>query len=233
MTDLTVIIPVYYENVEVVERLYHEVLATGATPLVVDDGDTMKLSISKLTYTPHQGYGYAIKEGIKAAKTDIICTMDGDGQHSIVDVKKIYTTFKLLTQGAMVVGQRWDLKEGPLRRIGRKALNLLASLLANHYLVDLNSGLRVFRRDLAMAYISILCDRFSFTTSLSMSVITDKYKVAYFPIDVMPRTHGSSKVRVIQDGLVTLYYILRIGIAIRTRRLRQWLRPVTNLILRR
>lgn len=228
MKDVTVVIPVYKEDSVIVTKTYQDLKSMGANVIVVEDGSTMDLppTVNTLRYVPNMGYGYALKRGIEKADTAFIITMDGDGQHTADDVRKIYTMFKLVTNCDMVVGCRWNLNEKPLRWIGRKILNFIASLLARHYLIDLNSGMRMFKRETAMGYMPILCDTFSFTTSLTMSMVTDGHKIAWFPIDVQPRAHGKSHVRVVQDGLITLWFILWIGFALRTRKARKWLRSL-------
>lgn len=223
MNDLSIVIPVYKEDPETVENIYRELKKAGAEVIVVDDGSGMDLDIPHVTYFENVGYGYAIKMGIDKATRPLILTMDGDGQHTVSDALKLYKAFKLAGDFDMVVGMRHDLKEKSHRSIGRKVLNFIASLIANHYLIDLNSGMRIFKRDLAINYKAITCDTFSFTTSLSMALITDGYKAFYFPINVQQRTIGKSHVKVVKDGLVTLYYIVWVGLALRTRKFRAWL----------
>lgn len=233
MTDLSVVIPCYNENEEIVTTLYTELTAQGIEVIVVDDGDTMDLSFPHVSHSPNMGYGYAIKRGINNTTRDIICVIDGDAQHLVSDVVKLYQVYKLIDDCKMVVGARWNLKEQPLRWVARKFLNFIASLIANHYLIDLNSGMRIFDRKTVENYFPILCDTFSFTTSLSMAMVTDKHKMAYFPINVQPRAYGKSRVRLFQDGLVTLYYIVWVGLALRTRGVRSWIRknPITRVLL--
>ena len=230
LDGLSVTIPCYKEDNELVINLATSLMAKGAEVIVVDDGGFMDLpmTIGTIRHQPNMGYGYAIKRGIKASKNDIVCVIDGDGQHLVTDVVKLYKTYQMIDDCKMVVGARWNLKEKPIRWFARKCLNFLASLIASHYLVDLNSGMRVFNRDVVLGYEPILCDTFSFTTSLTMAMVTDKHKIAYFPIDVQPRTFGKSRVRLLQDGLVTLYYIIYVGLALRTRGTRAWLRSITG-----
>lgn len=225
MTDLSIIIPVHKESRTVVEELYHKLKALGAEVIIVDDGSSMDLTIPHMTYYPHMGYGYAIKVGLKGATRHIAMTIDGDGQHTIKDVSQLYAVYKML-DCKMIVGQRWNLEEKPLRWLGRKVLNFIASCIAGHYLVDLNSGMRIFDRQMAIGYSPILCDTFSFTTSMTMAVVTDKHKISYIPINVQPRQFGKSHVKVVKDGFITLYYIVWIGVALRTRGLRKWLRSL-------
>src|SRR3990167_2575379 len=228
MNNVSVVIPVYNENPAIVTKTYSELVMMGAEVIVVDDGSHMDFpdEVNVITYIGNMGYGYAIKTGIKKATRPYILTMDGDGQHTSSDAQKLSQVFNLIDDCSMVVGTRWNLKESWYRWVGRKVINLVASLWARHYLQDLNSGMRIFRRDLAISYESILCDPFSYTTSLTMRIVTDGYKVAYFPIDVKPRVYGKSKVKLLSDGLVTVWYIFWIGFALNTRRIRTWIRHI-------
>jgi len=228
LDGLSVTIPCYKEDNQLVTTLATSLMEKGAEVIVVDDGGFMDLpmTIGTIRHQPNMGYGYAIKKGIKASKNDIVAVIDGDGQHLVSDVVKLYKTYQMIDDCKMVVGARWNLKERPIRWIARKILNFIASCIAGHYLVDLNSGMRVFNRDVVLGYSPILCDTFSFTTSLSMSMVTDGHKIAYFPIDVKPRTYGKSRVKLFQDGLVTIYYIVWVGFALKTRKVRAWLRSL-------
>lgn len=228
MKDLAVVIPVYKESNAIVTKLYRQLTLLGCQVIVVDDGSTMDLEFPYYTYPSNRGYGYAIKHGIKQATKPLILTMDGDGEHRVEDVEKLYQVFNLITDCAMLVGCRWNKTESPIRWIGRKAINFLATLWSRHLLVDLNSGMRMFKRELAMGYAPILCDTFSFTTSLTMAMVTDNHKVAWFPIDTNPRAYGKSHVKLVRDAIVTIRYIFYIGFALRTRRLRSWIRSIAG-----
>ena len=230
INDVTVIMPCYNENLASVIKTYSLLGMSGFKVIIVDDGSHMDFpdEMNVISYPANMGYGYAIKQGIKAADTPYIITCDADGQHRVEDVEKLYKVFKMIDDCSMLVGCRWNIKEQPIRWIARKVINLIGSLWAKHYLIDLNSGLRMFKRQLALDYFPILCDTFSFTTSLTMSLVTDGHKIAWFPIDVQPRNFGRSKVKLIKDGLVTMWYIFYIGFALRTRGIRAWLRRSTG-----
>jgi len=224
MNDLTVVIPVLNEDPKTVYDLYQNLTLSGAEVIVVEDGGNTEYLCPTVGYPANMGYGYAIKYGISKSTRPTVLVCDGDGQHTFSDAQKLYTVFKLGEDFEMVVGQRYNLVEKPIRWFARKCLNFLASLIAGHYLVDLNSGMRIFRKDLALGYKDILCDTFSFTTSFSMAVVTDKHKIMYFPINVQQRKFGKSRVKLFRDGLITLYYIIWVGMALRTRRIRACIR---------
>lgn len=194
--------------------------------LVVDDGSTVPLKCADIRHAQSQGYGAALKAGILAAKSNTIVTLDGDGQHSAIDAFRVLDAFLYLQPLEMLIGDR-RVKERSLKRfLGRKALNMLASLFAWRWISDLNSGLRAFHRQSALSYNQILCNSFSFTTSFTMSVLTDDLAVDWIPIKVVPRPRGQSHVHVLKDGWITLKYIVWIGMALRTRTLRNRFRPL-------
>ena len=229
-SDVTCVIPVYNEEVSNVTKLHSELKSIGFKVIVVDDGSNMDLpdEVNVVTYPANIGYGYAIKQGINASDTPIVMTLDGDLQHTSSDAKKLFEVYAIAEDVKMVVGQRWNLNEKPLRWIGRKILNFIASCISGHYLSDLNSGMRIFDAKLAKGYSPILCDTFSFTTSFTMAMVTDNHKMMYFPINVQPRASGKSHVKVVKDGLVTVYYIVWVGLALRTRKLRAWIRSLVG-----
>ena len=234
--SFSIIVPVKDEAPEVLTKLLQETYTTfkGAVDLtIVDDGSKVPCPVASFRHEVSRGYGRAIKTGIENVDSDWIVTMDGDGQHRLRDVQRLVEFVKDFPEVDMAVGDRRIVEKSALRYWGRKGLNWLASLFAHRFIPDLNSGLRIFRRDIFITYDSIICDKFSFTTSLTLAMLADKRKVDYLPIRVLDRPDGKSKVNVIWDGWRTLKYILVIGIAFNTRGIRRLLRPVTRILLGR
>jgi glycosyltransferase involved in cell wall biosynthesis len=219
---ITLVIPVKDEAREVVADVVFTAQAHGWRVLVVDDGSIVPCKLASIRFETSRGYGAAIKAGVRASKTDFVATMDGDGQHTAWDVKRL-EDFLVYFKPDMVIGDR-RLKEHGVRLWGRKVLNWTASVFARKWINDLNSGMRIFRRSIALGYEPILSDRFSFTTSITLSMLEDGYYVDWLPIKVWPRQSGQSRVKLWQDGLRTLWLILYIGLALRTRKVRGWLR---------
>lgn len=226
MQDLSIIIPCYQENHLQLNHLRSELIRLGAEVIVVDDGSQDPFPYS-IKHGTNYGYGAALMTGIKNAFRKYVMTIDGDGQHTISEVKKMYDYWKS-SNFDMIVGVRSIKGEVWYRTMGRRFLNGIAEMITEKKLPDLNSGMRIFKRDVCIGYHPILCKRFSFTTSITMCMMMDGYKVDWMPINVMKRNFGKSHVNVIKDGIVTLYYILRLGFALRTRKLRAWLRTVLS-----
>ena len=64
------------------------------------------------------------------------------------------------------------------------------------------------RRDLVLRFANILPDGFSFTTTITLAMISAGFRVKYITIDYLKRS-GSSKIRPIADTLNFLKLIVR------------------------
>ena len=117
---------------------------------------------------------------------------DADGTYP---ADEISTLLAKLDAADMVVGARTgaEVHIPAIRRPAKKFLGWLAGCIAGQAIPDLNSGLRAFRRESVKQYFSILSNRFSFTTTVTLALLADDYLVAYHPINYYRRV-GRSKV---------------------------------------
>jgi hypothetical protein len=81
-----------------------------------------------------------------------------------------------------------------IRRPAKWVLNRTAGILAGHRITDLNSGLRLFRREALEQFIPLLPDAFSFTTTITLCMLSSGMRVAYLPI-VYGKRVGHSKMK--------------------------------------
>jgi len=98
-----------------------------------------------------------------------------------------------------------------LRRVPKWFLKRFAEWLVRDRIPDLNSGLRVFRRSVAERFTAYLPDTFSFTTTITLAMLTNGYEIHYEPIDYRRRV-GRSKIKPIRDTLRIAQLILRTGL---------------------
>ncbi|MGC9336472.1 MAG: glycosyltransferase family 2 protein, partial [Anaerolineae bacterium] len=73
---------------------------------------------------------------------------------------------------------------------------------------DLNSGLRAFKRSIALRFFRLLPSGFSFTTTITLAMLTNDYNVLYIPADYYPRK-GHSKIRPIRDTISFFSLVVR------------------------
>jgi hypothetical protein len=109
----------------------------------------------------------------------------------------------------MVVGQRTGLHSPLWRMPGKWLLWAMANYLSRCPIPDLNSGLRIIRRDVALKYLHLCPAGFSLSTTITMALLNRGYGVAYVPIEVHKRV-GKSRVCV-KTGLDTIILVLRLA----------------------
>ena len=183
--------------------------------IVVDDGSTdntakkvQEKGYVKLIQHPYnKGYGAAIKTGIKNAIHDLILIIDGDGSYP---VKAIPELLKEADKYDMVVGARTgeEVKIQLYRKPAKWVLSKLANYLSGTKIPDLNSGMRIFKKEDAMKFFNILPSGFSFTTTLTLAYLSNDYTVKYVPIDYYERA-GKSKIKPFRDGFNFIMLIVR------------------------
>ena len=202
--SVSIVIPAYNEEAAVAESVkeLRSLLAEtniDAEIIVVDDGSkdrtahkAKQAGARVIQHRSNRGYGASLKTGIIAASNDTIAITDADGTYPAVYLPDLLAE---LEHSDMVVGSRTgaDVNIPLSRKPAKWFLRVMANYVSATKIPDLNSGLRVFRRDVAMQYFAILSDQFSFTTTITLAMLCDKYAVSYLPIDYRKR-QGKSKI---------------------------------------
>ncbi|MGB3694518.1 MAG: glycosyltransferase family 2 protein [Spirulinaceae cyanobacterium] len=166
--------------------------------------------IRVIEHRVNRGYGAALKTGIRNAKYDWIVITDADGTYPNERIPQLVA----LTQKAdMVVGSRTgaNVNYSNLRKIPKWFLVRFAQWITDTKIPDLNSGLRVFSKSVVQEFIKILPDTFSFTTTITVAMLTNGYVVHYEPVDFHHRK-GKSKIKPIRDTLRFVQLIMRTGL---------------------
>jgi glycosyltransferase involved in cell wall biosynthesis len=188
--------------------------------VIVDDGSPDRTAEAAeatgarvVSHRQNRGYGEALKTGIRHAGFERIAIIDADGSYPADEIPRLA---QKLADAEMVVGARVGSKaQIPLvRRPAKWLLTWLASYLTGTKIPDLNSGLRLFRRALAIEFFSLLPSGFSFTTTITLAALNSGYLVEFVPIDYFKRT-GRSKIRPIQDTFNFFMLVLRLTLIFR------------------
>ncbi len=186
---------------------WHEVL-------VIDDGSTdgtgaaAEAAGARVVKHPYnKGNGAAVKSAIRAASSEWLAIVDGDGQHRADDVGRLVAR---LGEYDLVIGARSaDSQATAGRRIGNALLNWLASYLTERPIPDLTSGFRAARRSCLLEFIHLLPNGFSTPTTTTLAFIKAGYNVAFEPVGALPRI-GTSKIRLVSDGAKFLLILLKV-----------------------
>jgi hypothetical protein len=76
------------------------------------------------------------------------------------------------------------------------------------YGAKFNSGLRLMTKDVVDKFVHIFPDGFSFTSTITLALLTNGYAVEYVSIDYFQR-QGKSKIKPVQDTLNFIQLIIR------------------------
>lgn len=205
MKDISVVIPVFneggaisltlkrlFETIEQLKHLSFEIIVVNDSS--TDGTSSILLDFKKITVlnNPYNlGYGASLKRGIREAKGKWIFIVDADGTYPIDSLPQLTAH---MNEYDMVVGARTTAtnEDQSSRRPAKAFLNWVASYLADMRIPDLNSGMRLFKKDLCLEFWSFYPQRFSFTSTITMAFVKSGYTIKYVPIDYFRRSGRSS-----------------------------------------
>jgi glycosyltransferase involved in cell wall biosynthesis len=224
--SVSVVIPAYNEaaavgsTLEQVQAVMQKASLQGEI-IVVDDGSTDGTAdvvlrypgVRLITHPQNRGYGAALKTGIRQAGHDIVAILDADGTYPCDMVPCLVAE---IGSYDMVVGARTgeEVHVPFVRRPAKWALNWLANYLSGQDILDLNSGMRAFKRKVAERFFRLLPSGFSFTTTLTLALLTNDYNVAYIPVNYYRRI-GRSKIQPVQDTVAFFSLVVRMILSFR------------------
>jgi len=206
--SLSVIIPAYNEEdalrieLPLVVKFCNE---QGYELIVVNDGSKdatidvcsafeKEPCFTLVSHKVNKGYGAAIKSGIRNAQTDLVITIDADGQHTLEDVVRLHTKLEE-TYADMVVGSRNGQRSASFYRgLGKKLIRMTAKFLVEVPIKDLNSGMKIYRTDLAKKYIKFCPDSMPYSDIIGLVFVHLRHRVVEEPITIKQRIAGTSTI---------------------------------------
>ena len=146
----------------------------------------------------NRGYGFSIKKGVNQSKNDSIAIIDLDRTYKISDLNNISHEFINIhrLQYDLIIGQRKiDITNtSRLKIIGKAIVNKITNFCFNEKIDDYNSGLRVFNKNKFIKHSHMMSNRFSLTTSMTITFLNENYELKFHKIKYEERL-GVSKLR--------------------------------------
>jgi len=221
---LSVVIPVYNEQATI-EAIVGRVRAVGLADeiIVVDDGSTdgtreilaqMGAADPELRIVLHgrnQGKGAAVRTGIQAARAELVLIQDADLEY---DPREYPALLAPILEGKAdaVFGSRFL---GGARRptmfwhmVANKMLTLMTNVLYNSILSDMETGYKVFRREVILA-IPLRARRFDFEPEVTAKLLKRGVRVYEVPISFNPRDYSEGKKIGLKDAFAAIWALLR------------------------
>jgi glycosyltransferase involved in cell wall biosynthesis len=219
---LSVVIPVYNE-IDNITEILKRVQATAASEIiVVDDGSVdgsrqiltglkRRRGLTVLLHERNQGKGAAVRTGIRAATGDVILIQDADLEYHPRDYPVL---LQPIVDGVadVVYGSRF--MGGPRRAvmfwhmIANQLLTLMTNVLYNTILTDMETGYKVFRREV-VADMVLRSRGFEFEPEFTAKVLKRRYRIFEVPISFNPRDYSQGKKIQLHDAFVAVWTLLR------------------------
>ena len=219
--DVTVVLPCYNERDHIeleVKRIRAALEAAGMSHelICVDDGSTDGTrevlqgipGVRTILLPRNQGSGTARRIGTQAAAGRVVVWTDADMTYPNERIPELVG--ELDDAYDQVVGaRRTEAGTYKLFRVPAKwAIRKLAAYLTNTEIPDLNSGLRAFKRSVALPYLRLLPPGFSCVTTITLAFLSNGHQIKYVPIDYFKRA-GRSKFHPFKDAYNYIIQVLR------------------------
>jgi polyisoprenyl-phosphate glycosyltransferase len=224
---VSIILPCYNEEGHViaeVERITAAMDASGYDYelLAIDDcstDNTLKRLYEEAPRFPKMevvhllrngGSGVVRRLGTQRARGKVVVWTDADMTYPNERIPEFVQTLEHDETIDQIVGARTT-EQGTykfLRVPAKWFIRKLAEQLTGARIPDLNSGLRAFRREVALPYLRLLPAGFSCVTTITVAFLANQHEVYYLPIEYSKRA-GKSKFKFIEDAYRYILQVLR------------------------
>jgi glycosyltransferase involved in cell wall biosynthesis len=222
--SLTFLIPVYNERATI-EAILRQVESVNLADeiIVVDDASTdgtrellQELipalpGARLLLHESNRGKGAAIRTGLGQVSSDLVLIQDADLEY---DPREVPNMLRPIQDGKadVVYGSRFL---GAPRRtsmfwhmVANKLLTLMTNVLYNSILSDMETGYKLFRRELIQS-ITIRSNRFDFEPEITAKLLKRKARIFEVPISFNPREYSEGKKIGLADAFAAVWALLK------------------------
>ena len=202
--SLTIVIPAFNEATSLPSVLQEVTQYRDARPnvriVVVDDGSRDatpevlarwdgREGVSVVRHKVNRGYGGALKTGLAQATTDLVVTLDADGQHRLDDLDRMLAVAED-HDADLVVGSRAASAGSLYRRLGKWMIRVVTRVLVHSGVRDLNSGCKLYRTSLVQRYLYLCPDSMAFSDVITLVFVSQRHRVVECPITPRARQAG-------------------------------------------
>jgi glycosyltransferase involved in cell wall biosynthesis len=218
------LIPAYNEGgtiATVIERV--QALPFAQQLIVIDDGSTDGTAAAVQAYEgvlllrqENRGKGAALRAGIPHVDGDIVVVQDADLEYDPNDVPALIEPI-LDGRADVVYGSR--LSGGrPQRaylfwhRAGNRLLSLVAGVLFNTTLSDMETGYKAFRADV-LASLELRENGFGIEPEITGRICKQHLRIYELPVSYYGRTYDEGKKITWRDGFRAIWVLVRVRLS--------------------
>lgn len=133
------------------EIIYVDDGSTDATPSVLKALRAEVPELRAVRHAKNSGQSAAIRTGVRAARGNLIVTLDGDGQNDPADISALIERFRAESASraglGMVAGERVKRRDTMSKRVQSRIANRVRRTLLRDDTKDTGCGLKVFPRE--------------------------------------------------------------------------------------
>jgi len=220
--ELSVLIPVYNER-ETIEEIVRRVQAQPFDKeiIIVDDGSTdgtrdllrevaWAPNVRILYHEKNMGKGAGIRTAVAAASKDIIIIQDADLEYNPNDfaivLRPILDGVADVVYGSRFLGIHRSFMLH--HYVGNKALTLVANVLFNNILTDMETVYKAFRAPILKG-VKIRSNRFDFEPEITAKVLKAGYRIYEVPIYYAGRDYAEGKKITWRDGMAAIWALVK------------------------
>ncbi len=216
---ISVIIPTLNEenNIENVLRKVNSILQDTDHEIIIVDGNSKDKTVKiakkfnvKIIYD-NKGKGSALRKGFKAAKGDILISMDADLSNDPKELKLIISSIRIgydICMGSRFMSGGGTEDMSLLRKIGNRFFVFLVNFFFKSHYTDLCYGYRGFKKSV-INKLDLKEDRFAIETEINIKAAKEHLSIIEVPSIEKKRDFGTGKLRTFADGYNILKTIIK------------------------
>ncbi len=220
---LSLVIPVYNERATLDELFERLALLGDAQLVVVDDGSTDGSAERldelaavhpniRLIHKANGGKGSAIRAALPHLDGDIALIQDADLEYDPSDIPALIEPIERgladVVYGSRLSGGRPQRAYLFWHLVGNRLISLVANVLFNTTLTDLETGYKAFRTDVLRS-LDLRADDFGIEAEITAQVCKRKLRIYELPIAYYGRTYAEGKKITWRDGFRALWILVR------------------------
>jgi glycosyltransferase involved in cell wall biosynthesis len=221
---LSVVVPVYNERNtvgEIIRRMRLVELPIDREIIVVDDGSgdgTDKIlaaledsTIRVASHPTNRGKGAAVRTGVSMARGDLVLIQDADLEYDPQQWPRLLAPI-LEGRAQVVYGSRYlGEREATslLRWAGDRSLSVLAAVLFNTTVTDIETGYKVLDRKV-LDSLKLTSDRFDFEPEITAKLLRHHYRIYEVPVSYAGRAGTEGRKFTWRDGLAAAATLVRL-----------------------
>ena len=222
---VAVLMPVYNEAGTIAPAIQAVLRQPCVSEVIItDDASTdesweliqrIQMSDRRIKATRHdvnRGKGAALRTAIEYASAPIVIVQDADLEYDPNDYSQLVGPIAN-GKADVVYGSRFA-GSGARRMmyfwhyVGNRLLTLLANMFTNLNLTDMETGYKVFRREVIDG-MTIRAKRFDFEPEFTAKVLKRKYRIFEVPISFNPRDYSQGKKIKLRDAFEAVWTLLK------------------------